>query len=95
MAKELRALFDELKRDLRADFKELRESLDQDVHKELREMNTFITFATNTMKKLRPKTRYLKHQTRNLKNCALNLHDRLKTTKREFFKLSSTRVVRI
>lgn len=60
MAKELRALFDELKRDLRADFKELRESFDRDVRKELREMNTFITFANKHYEEIKAENQVLK-----------------------------------
>lgn len=67
MSKEIRALFDELKRELRAEFKDFKETIERDFRKELRDIKTFLATANKEYEEIRSENKALRASNAELK----------------------------
>ncbi|KAH7973210.1 hypothetical protein HPB52_022926 [Rhipicephalus sanguineus] len=60
MSKEIRALFDDLKRELRAEFKDFKDSIERDFRKELRDIKTSLAHANKEYEEIKVENKELK-----------------------------------
>lgn len=67
MSKELRSMFDELKKEIKSELKEFREAVERDLRKELREINESLTFINKSYEELKGEVREARSEQKELR----------------------------